>query len=111
MTGVQTCALPICLTFISFLAGTAYIDSFVILSDAPDKEAAYKFINFILRPDVYAKIADKLETPSINIPARKLMKVKPLFNIEDLNNTQVLKDIHSTLDLQNKYWQEILISK
>lgn len=91
--------------------GTAYIDSFVILSDAPDKEAAYKFINFILRPDVYAKIADKLETPSINIPARKLMKVKPLFNIEDLNNTQVLKDIHSTLDLQNKYWQEILISK
>lgn len=91
--------------------GTSYVDSFVILSDAPDKENAYKFIEFILRPDVYARIADVLETPSINVPARDLMKVKPLFKIDDLKNTQVLKDIHQTLDLQNKYWQEILISK
>lgn len=91
--------------------GTAYVDSFVILKDAPHKEAAYKFINFILRPDVYAKIADTLETPSINVPARELMTVEPLYQISDLENTQVLKDIHSTLDLQNKYWQEILISE
>lgn len=91
--------------------GTAYVDSFVILEDAPHKEAAYKFIEFILRPDVYAHLADILETPSINVPARDLMKVKPLYEISDLKNTQVLKDIHSTLDLQNKYWQEILISK
>lgn len=91
--------------------GTAYVDSFVILKDAPHKEAAYKFIDFILRPDVYARLADILETPSINVPARELMKVKPLYEISDLKNTQVLKDIHSTLDLQNKYWQEILISE
>lgn len=91
--------------------GTAYVDSFAILGDAPHKEAAYKFIDFILRPDVYARIADVLETPSINVPARELMKVKPLYEISDLQNTQVLKDIQSTLDLQNKYWQEILISK
>lgn len=91
--------------------GTAYVDSFAILADAPHKEAAYKFIDFILRPDVYARIADVLETPSINVPARELMKVKPLYEISDLQNTQVLKDIQSTLDLQNKYWQEILISK
>ena len=89
----------------------AYVDSFAILADAPHKEAAYKFIDFILRPDVYARIADVLETPSINVPARELMKVKPLYEISDLQNTQVLKDIQSTLDLQNKYWQEILISK
>lgn len=91
--------------------GVAYIDSFVILKDAPHKEAAYKFIDFILRPDVYAKIADILETPSINVPARDLMKVEPLYQISDLKNTQVLRDIHTTLDLQNKYWQEILISE
>lgn len=38
------------------------------------------------------------------------MEVEPLFQIEDLKNTQVLRDIHDTLDLQNKYWQEILIA-
>lgn len=91
--------------------GTSYVDSFVILTDAPHKSAAYKFINFIMEPKIYAEIADALETPSINVPARKLMKVKPLFNIEDLKKTQVLKDIHKTLDMQNKYWEDILISK
>ena len=70
----------------------------------------YKFIEFIHRPEIYAQLADVLETPSINIPARELMKVEPLFQIEDLKNTQVLRDIHDTLDLQNKYWQEILIA-
>lgn len=91
--------------------GTAYIDSFVILKNAKNKENAYKFINFILQPENYAVVADVLETPSINIPARELMQVKPLFEIEDLKNTQVLRDIHETLDLQNKYWQEILIAQ
>lgn len=91
--------------------GTSFIDSFVILKNAENKEAAYKFINFIQRPDVYAKLADILEVPSINVPARKLMKTKPLYEISDLKNTQVLRDINQTLDLQNKYWQEILISE
>lgn len=90
--------------------GTAYVDSFVILSNAPNKEAAYKFIEYIHRPEVYARLADILETPSINIPAKELMKVKPLYEIEDMKNAQVLRDIHNTLDLQNKYWQEVLIA-
>ena len=38
------------------------------------------------------------------------MKVKPLYEIEDMKNTQVLRDIHNTLDLQNRYWQEVLIA-
>lgn len=89
--------------------GTSYIDSFVILSSAPNKEAAYKFIDFIHRPDNYAIIVDYLQAPSINIPARKLRKNKPLYTIEDLKNTEILKDIKDTLDIQNQYWQEILI--
>lgn len=91
--------------------GTSFIDSFVILKNSKHKEAAYKFINFIHRPDIYAQLADILELPSINIPARKLMKTKSLYEISELKNTQVLRDIQNTLDLQNKYWQEILISE
>lgn len=90
--------------------GTSYIDSFVILKNAPNKEAAYKFINFIHRPENYKIIAESLKVPSINVPARKLITEKPLYNIEDLNNTEILKDIKSTLDIQNRYWQEILMN-
>lgn len=91
--------------------GTAYVDSFAILKSAPHKDAAYKFLEFTLKPEIAAQMADILETPSVNLPARELMTVEPLFEIEDLKSVQVLRDIQGTLDLQNKYWQEILISK
>ena len=90
--------------------GTAYVDSFTILSSAPHKENAYKFLEYTLRPEVAAKMADALETPSVNVKARELMTVETLFEISDLKNVQVLRDINKTLDLQNKYWQEILIA-
>ena len=86
--------------------GTAYVDSFALLKTAPNKENAYKFLEYTLRPEV----ADALETPSVNLKARELMTVEPLFEISDLKNVQVLRDINTTLDLQNKYWQEILIA-
>lgn len=88
----------------------AAIDSFVILSNAKHKENAYKFIEYIHRPEVYAKVADLLELPSINVPAEALMTVKPIYRLEDLKQAQILMDIHETLDLQNKYWQQILIA-
>ncbi|KDE64517.1 spermidine/putrescine ABC transporter substrate-binding protein [Fusobacterium necrophorum BFTR-2] len=86
------------------------IDSFTILANAKHKENAYKFIEYIHRPEVYAKLSDILELPSINEPAAKLMTVKPLYDLSELEKIQVLMDIHETLDLQNKYWQEILIA-
>ena len=37
--------------------GTAYVDSFVLLTSAPHKEAAYKFLEFTLKPEVAAQMA------------------------------------------------------
>lgn len=91
--------------------GTSYIDSFVITKNSKNMDNAYKFLEFIHRPDIYAKIADTLEIPSINIPAKKLMKSKPLYEISDLKNTEILKDIKDSLQLQNKYWQNILVAQ
>ncbi|WP_297596628.1 extracellular solute-binding protein [uncultured Cetobacterium sp.] len=89
--------------------GTAYIDSFVIPKSAPNKEAAYKFLDFVQRPENYKLIADHLRIPSINIPARELMTTKPIYSVDDLEKTVILKDIKNTLDIQSKYWQQILI--
>lgn len=89
--------------------GTAYIDSFVILKDAPNKEAAYKFLDFIHRPENYKIVAEHLRLPSINVPSRKLITVKPIYEINELENSPILRDIKNTLEIQNRYWQEILI--
>lgn len=89
--------------------GTSYIDSFVIPKTAPNKEAAYKFLDYIHRPENYKIIAEHLSLPSINVPARELITVAPMYPIEALNNTVILRDIKDTLDLQNKYWQEVLV--
>ena len=87
--------------------GSASIDSFVILETSKNKENAHKFIEFIHRPKIYALVADYLMLPSINIPAVEFMEEEPLFTLEDLQNAELLKDTTPTLDLQNKYWEEI----
>ncbi|MGL6100833.1 MAG: extracellular solute-binding protein, partial [Fusobacteriaceae bacterium] len=58
--------------------GISYVDSLVITKGSKNMENAYKFLEFIHRPEVYASIADKLEIPSINIPAKAIMKTTPL---------------------------------
>lgn len=85
------------------------IDSFVVLKSAKNKENAMKFINYIHRPDVYAKAMSYLELPSMNVPARELMTTEPVYNIDDVKPAQLLIDIGEKLNIQNKYWQEILI--
>lgn len=91
--------------------GYSSIDSFVILKSSKNKENAMEFINYIHRPDVFAKITDILEIPSINTAANEYKKEKPIYDINETKNAQLLIDINDKLNIQNKYWQEILISE
>lgn len=91
--------------------GLSYIDSFVIPKTAKNKDAAIKFIEFIHRPDIYGKLADEIGIPSINIEGEKLMKTKPAYKIEDLRDTSTIEDIGTSLNIQQKYWMEIQVSK
>ena len=93
--------------FIPKKGGTMYIDSMLILKDAKNKELAYKFINYIQSPKVAAQISDFLYLPSINVEARKFMKVKPNYQIEDMANCEFKEDIGDGVELWNKIWQEI----
>ncbi len=95
--------------FIPKEGGPMYIDSLCILKDAKNKEQAYTFINYIHRPDVYAKIADYLKLPALNVKARELTKVKPNYSYDDLANCELKEDLGANLELYNKLWQEIRV--
>ena len=84
--------------------GSASIDSF---ETSKNKDNAHKFIEFIHRPEIYALVADYLMLPSINVPAVEFMEEEPLFTLDDLQNAELLKDTTPTLELQNRYWEEI----
>ncbi|MFK4784627.1 extracellular solute-binding protein [Fusobacterium sp. MFO224] len=93
--------------FIPERGGSFSIDSFVILKTAPDKENAYKFIEYIHRPEVYKLVADYLMLPCINVPARELVEEKPIFTIDALKNANLLRDTSETLDMQNEVWENV----
>jgi spermidine/putrescine transport system substrate-binding protein len=95
--------------FIPLEGGPMYMDSMVILKDSKNKDLAYKFIDFIHRPEIYAQVADYLMLPSINVKARELTKVKPNYSYEDLKNCEFKEDLGADVELYNKIWQEIRV--
>jgi spermidine/putrescine transport system substrate-binding protein len=98
--------------FIPEAGGPMYMDCMCILKGAKHQEAAYKFINFILRPDVSAKIFDIFKLScTVNVPARALQKVKPIYTINDLKNCEIKEDLGANLDMYNRAWQEIRVGK
>ncbi|MGL4367300.1 MAG: extracellular solute-binding protein [Brevinemataceae bacterium] len=85
-----------------------WVDSFLILKNAPNKSAALKFINFIHRPDIYARIMDSLESLSLNVPARELMTVQSPISYDQLSNVSMLEPISpKALEIQSRIWENI----
>jgi spermidine/putrescine transport system substrate-binding protein len=88
----------------------AYMDSFCILKGAKNIDNVYAFINYILRPDIAARIADYLMLPSPNVPARALMTVEPNYSFEDLDGAEFKEDLgRDTLQLYNDVWRRIRV--
>lgn len=50
-----------------------WVDNFAIPLHAPHKEAAYQFIDFILRPDIAKKAALATRFPTTNLSAQRLL--------------------------------------
>ena len=95
--------------FIPSTGGPLYIDSMVILKDSKNKELAHKFINYIHDPETYAKFVDYFKFPSINVPARKIRKEKPVYNEGDLKNCELKVDLGDKLELYNAIWEDIKV--
>jgi spermidine/putrescine transport system substrate-binding protein len=91
--------------FIPPEGGPAYIDSMCILKGAKNLDAAYRFIDFIHRPEIYAEFCDFFGFPAtVNIPARDLKQGKSWYTVEELANTELKDDLGEVLELYNTAW-------
>ena len=63
-----------------------WFDSFVMPKDAPNKDNAYAFLNFMMRPDIAAKNSNAVNYASGNLAAKA--EIKP----EILNNPNIYPD-------------------
>lgn len=94
--------------FIPPEGGPSYLDSMCILKDAPHYELANEFINFIQRPEVYAKFLDYFNFPCfVNTEAANYTKATPMYKAEEMNSCVLKEDIGEGLDKYNTIWQDI----
>ncbi len=91
-----------------------WVDTFAIPTNALHKNNAYKFINFMLRPDIAAEASITVGYATANQAARALMpddiRNNPIIypNNEVLARGQVQRDVSDeTLALYEKYWEEL----
>lgn len=52
-----------------------WVDNFAILKTAPHKENAYKFLNFLMRPDIAKAVSLAINYSTANLAAKELMPV------------------------------------
>jgi spermidine/putrescine transport system substrate-binding protein len=85
-----------------------YIDSMCIPKGAKNVELAHKFINFILKPEIYAEFLDNFGFPAtIHTEADKYQKVTPWYTADSLVKTELKADLGENLEQYNQIWQKI----
>ena len=94
--------------FIPDEGGPMFLDSMCVLKDSKNYETALEFINFIHRPEVYAKFLDFFNFPnSVNSEATKYMTEKPAYNAADMERGELKYDLGEDLAKYNAIWQDI----
>lgn len=63
------------------------------------KDNAYKFLTYMLRPEVAAKISTKFSLPSINKNA-EVNATNLIYKISDMDKAQILTDIGDKLNIK-----------
>lgn len=94
-----------------------WVDNFVILNNAPHKDAAYAFINFMMRADVAKAVALYIHFPIANLAAQKSLPPEVRNSPIAYPTKEILKKGEFQLDLDpetiaiyEKYWEELKIS-
>jgi len=97
--------------------GTVFIDNICIPKDAPHKETAEKFINYLLRPEINAKITDFTQYATCIDAARQYVKPElrdnPIIYLPDeiMARLEWLKDLGDFLPQYDLAWTEVKASQ
>ena len=89
-----------------------YIDSFVMSKDAPNKENAYKFLNFLLEAEISAKISEITNFSNPNKAATEYLpedfKNNPMLNLSDevIENTSFYINVADVLEEYEHIYSE-----
>ena len=93
--------------------GTMWIDGYGILTDAPNPDAAYKFLAFILRPEVAAKTTELTKTATV-VPESKALLPKEIaenpavFPAEStIANADFILDLGDAMKLYQDGWTKV----
>lgn len=86
-----------------------YIDSMAILQNSPNKENAYKFLEYLYRPENFKKVYEIFRAPSVIKGIEENSSIKPYVTFEDVVTNATLPKALSneTLEKQQKIWESI----
>jgi len=90
-----------------------WLDSLAILAQAPHRELAEKFLNFILEPEIGAKISNYTQFSTPNHAARSLIKPDLLKNPaiypdeKTMSKLEFLKDLGKETRVYDQLWTQI----
>lgn len=91
-----------------------WVDNFAILKNAPHRDNAYQFINFLMRPEIAKKVSMEISYSTANLAAKNLLpaeiKNDPVLypSPEVLSHGQFEVDIgDATYALLEKYWEQL----
>lgn len=98
--------------FIPEEGGPSYLDSMCILKTSKHPELANEFINYIHRPEVYAKFLDAFHFPCFVVPeAAQYTKETPMYEASQMNKCKLKLDVGENLDKFSTIWEEIRFSE
>ncbi|HWZ84868.1 MAG TPA: spermidine/putrescine ABC transporter substrate-binding protein [Thermoanaerobaculia bacterium] len=92
---------------------TLWMDSVCIPARARNVESIYAFLDYVLEPEVNARIVNGISYASPNVPARKFIRPEILNDPaiypseEALAKCELLEDIGDATTILDEYWTEI----
>ena len=90
-----------------------WMDNMVIPAASTNKDAAYAFINFILRPENQARLVTEIgyAAPNLNVLSHlpdEFKNSQVIFPSEEVKNKgQFLEDVGSATAIYQRYWMEL----
>ena len=89
-----------------------YIDSMAIVKGAPNMENAYKFLEFLYRPENFVKVYEQFKAPSVIKGIEEKSNVKPIVKanqvVENAKLPGALSD--EAKEKHDKIWNEVKLS-